>query len=203
MLNMGSAIVAVILLIILVIYNISGCAAQPGKKWVKWRTGPRKQVKLIKKLYGNPTHINSSPNGVAVWGKKALANTPFTRIMIIDEAVPHNDPTTHCDFLYATIKTVIDRDLLSDIFLISESIMYDQLKQELTVRCGHLSAVVATLALCLQVSNNQLTYTEILSKDLYAQAIRQADKKFTKNYSELELNYQKTKLRDIDESICY
>lgn len=102
----------------------------------------------ILKIFGYPSVFKDRPNGFVMWKKPGI----FEQIYIKDEAVKHGD---HCDFIYATIKVHIPQFSLPKVQDLSESLMYDRLKQELTVRCGSLSNIVQTMINALEIVSNK------------------------------------------------
>lgn len=134
---MAEVFAIIILLIILIMYR---CVSRPD-----WKTGPKIEYHRLVKKYGRPTYSNTGSNGIAIWKYPG----PFKRIMVIDENVPHG---SHCDYVYATIKYFIDPKDMVNVLKVSDSIMYDKLKEELTVRCNSIELCAATIVLVNNVN---------------------------------------------------
>lgn len=97
-----------------------------------------------------------------------LTNTPFERIEIKDESLPHPScPTPHNDYVYVTVNYDITPDKFIDITSLTGSITYDPFKKLLCVRCGTIESVVAILALCTQIGEGHLSINYIEANDLY------------------------------------
>jgi hypothetical protein len=99
-------------------------------------------------VFGYPTVFEDRPNGFIMWDNVGV----FKSIYIKDESVKHDD---HCDFVYATVSIHIPQFALDKIYDLSKSIMYDRLKNELTIRCGSLSQIVSYLAMVLEIVHNK------------------------------------------------
>jgi hypothetical protein len=136
-------------------------------------------------MLGPACYVNTRPGGTAIW-KKFKPCIPFVRVMIIDENLPHHLPTPHCDYIYVTIKYMIDSKKITQVLAISDSIMYDQLKRELTVRCGTLEDAVAT-AILVNDANKGLIDESVLSDGTeYKRVISNARKNMNKNIITLQ-----------------
>jgi hypothetical protein len=122
----------------------------------KWLPKPKERYPDVVKEFGKPFVKNFKPQGLAIWNKSQLSDTPYTQIEIRDEEIPHNCPKPHKDFLLATVPmNITDSATLTRILGLSKSLWYDQLKQELTVRCHHMGANVATALLATQIALDQ------------------------------------------------
>lgn len=111
----------------------------------------QKYNELIEEL-GEPYFIVNKPGGLVLWSKPDF----FQEIILRDESIEHSHPTKHCDFIYITVKVYIPDDTIDVIETISDSIVYDRLKKELTARCNSLETIVATLQLAMEVTYNPL-----------------------------------------------
>jgi hypothetical protein len=141
-----------------------------------WRNAkPRERYADIVRDFGAPDHISDRPGGAAVWNEDRLMGqmgTVWTKIELVDESVYHPSPAPHCDFLYATIRYRVPEEMIAAVMSISESLIYDQLKRELTARCHFMGANVATLYLATHVASGTLDIKEIKKNDLYGKAVR-------------------------------
>lgn len=178
-------IAIVVLLLIVIIYS---CLTH-----LFWRKGPRAEYYAIVNRFGKPHFVNFMPNGVAVW-KRFEEKCPFVRIMIVDENVPHDTPSQHCDFIYTTIKYHIDPKKLMDVLAISDSIMYDKLKEELTIRCESLEASMATFVLADKVHEDIVVADDIT----YKKYITDAKKDSVSNYIILQNIREKYEIKHAD-----
>lgn len=115
----------------------------------------RKYIDIVNE-FGKPCTIVNKPNGVAVWYNRDF----FTKIMLKDESIKHLKPKLHCDFLYSTVNIHIPEHIITKVLKLSESIYYDRLKKELTVRCGSMGPNVATLYLALRIIDKPHKYYE-------------------------------------------
>lgn len=191
----GPAIVAIVIILLILLLSCD-CLLGP-----RWRTGPYKEYVRTVSRFGKPSYINKRSNGVAIWSKFPKS-CPFYRIMIIDENVPHSKPMPHCDFIYTTIKYHIDPEKLMTVLNISDSIMYDKLKEELTARCHTLEANMATLLLAHDVNNDIVTPQQIATGRVYKKYIMNAHKDAVSNYNMLDSIKNNYTMRDADYSMC-
>lgn len=192
---MTGQVIAIVVVLCLVLIAC-GCLIRPH-----WRIGPKKEYHRIVTRFGNPSFVNPRPNGVAIW-EKFKKDCPFTRLMIVDESVPHNIPCSHCDYMYTTIKYHIDPKKLMDVLTISDSIMYDKLKEELTVRCATLEATMATLVLADKVHKDIITNSQVEDGIIYKRYITESQKFAVENYRLLQGISTDYKIRERDYSIC-
>jgi hypothetical protein len=165
------------ILLILIIIMICKCTKSP-----MWNPHIKKEyIRMIEK-YGKPSHVNIIPGGLAVWGNTCVGDTPFERLMIVDENVLHGN---HFDFVYATVKISIDSKILSDVLSISDTLMYDKLKEELTSRCSSMETNMATLVLADKVEKGLVPVNMI--DEVYKQEIISSNEKAHVNYTILQL----------------
>jgi hypothetical protein len=119
---------------------------------------PADRMQDIVDEFGTPNIFFNEPGGFAIWQKPDY----FEKIMLKDESIAHSKPKPHCDFLYTTINVYIPEEKICQVMMISESIMYDRLKRELTTRCHFMGANIATLFLAMQFANDELTFDEVM-----------------------------------------
>lgn len=167
-------------LILLIILMSCSCLNKPH-----WGVKPYIEYHKLVEKFGEPSFINTSPYGSAVW-KKFGKCSPFARIMIVDEKVIHTKPHNHCDFIYVTIKYHIDPKKMRDVLSISDSIMYDKLKQEVTVRCNTLETAVATIVMVDGVHNDIITNSQVSGGLMYGDYMSNARKDVVNNYRVLQ-----------------
>ena len=115
----------------------------------------------IVKKYGLPYIRVNKKGGFCVWKYDTIPEGDIhTRIVLKDEAIPHEYPKQHHDFLYSHIKVYIPPNKLNAVQNISGSIGYDPLKKELYARCGSFSANNATIRTVFDVLNDTKTKYE-------------------------------------------
>ena len=147
----------VVLLLILVI-----CGCSPG---LQWNTGSSKEYNKAYRMFGKPSSVNYSPGGIAVW-KDFAKKYPFTRLVIED---------TSTDIIYVTVKYIMDSKKISEVLSISNSLMYDDFKNELTAKSTSLGESMNLLVVSNKVHNDSITTAE-------------AEKMIGVNYAESEKN---------------
>jgi hypothetical protein len=190
---MTGQVIAFVVILLLITMGCS-CLSSPY-----WRIGPKKEYHKIVTRFGNPSFVNFRPNGAAVW-KKFKKDCPFTRLMVVDESVPHDTPGKHCDHTYTTINYYIDPKKLMDVLTISDSLMYDKLKKELTVRCSTLEANMATLVLADKVHKDIITNSKVATT--YKRYITESQKFAVENYRLLQDINSNYEMREKDYSQC-
>lgn len=164
-----------IAILISLIYIIGGIIIDPLKtEWIS--TGehnPSDRLYDLVNIYGPPTTIDRNSGGLAIWTKDTLNRLGFCwrRIVLKDEQIPHSNPTPHSDFLYTTVDYTIPDNKIQEIMGLSDSIMYDQLKKQIIVRCHFEGANKATLVLAMRIADNQTTLKQIQENGLYRKFI--------------------------------
>ena len=93
---------------------------------------------LIEK-YGEPKVMT---NNMVLWESGI---SKFKKVYVLDESIPHDSPKPHRDFVYSTMEIDVPEDLMEAVAEASESIIVDQLKNEVTARCGDIIANAITL----------------------------------------------------------
>ena len=192
---MSGQVIAFVVVLCLMLITCS-CFAKPY-----WRIGPKKEYHKLVSKFGNPSFLNPSPDGAAVW-KRFRSECPFIRLMIIDENVPHDLPSKHCDYIYTTINYYIDPKKLMDVLAISDSIMYDKLKEELTVRCHSLEVNMAILVLIDKVHKDIITQNQMADGFTYKQYIKESKKNAVDNYRILQGIKESYEMREVDYRRC-
>lgn len=124
-------------------------------------------VHILAIKYGQPSVIDPTPKGLAIWKSDKLMNTCIDRIEVRDEAVPHCIPGNHIDYVYAYVNYDIPQSKFVDITGVSNTIGYDQARKQLWVRCGTIEACIATLALATQVGEGVISINYARTNQLY------------------------------------
>jgi hypothetical protein len=107
---------------------------------------------------GPPDWISARTGGGAGWEDATLEKKGliFSSIRVMDEAVRHTSPMEHCDCLRVSVSVNIPLGYLHDVLGVSESIIYDRLKQKLSVRCHFIGAAIAALNAALDTIYHDL-----------------------------------------------
>ena len=119
--------------------------------------------------YGQPSTVDTSRGGSAIWKRERLINTVFQRIELRDELVPHCIPTNHYDFISATVNYDVSPSKFLDINSVTGGITYDPLKKELTSRGNSMNENIVALALAIQIVEDQLSLPYAQANGLYIQ----------------------------------
>src|SRR3990172_6722884 len=93
---------------------------------------PKEYYKVIVSQYGFPDYIEADR---VIWIDPFLN---VKRVVLIDEEILHLEPKRHYDFVYSTADIQVSADLASTLAYVSGSIIIDQLKGQVTARCGNL-----------------------------------------------------------------
>lgn len=105
---------------------------------------PSTSLTDLVKEFGRPSLFDPKKGGVAIWDKNDLKGTPYERIEIRDEQIPHDKPQKHVDFLYSWYRIDIPEHKIGGLHQISESISYDPLKKIMVARCHDMRPNVVT-----------------------------------------------------------
>jgi len=97
-------------------------------------------VKELIEKYGEPDVTSDS---MILWEDGRISD--FDKVYVRDESIEHDFPKPHRDFVYSTMTINIPEDLMEAVAKASESIIVDQLKNEVTARCGNIIANAITL----------------------------------------------------------
>jgi hypothetical protein len=152
-----------------------------------WKIDPKREYYKAVSLFGKPYYVGYSPGGVAIW-KKFKTPSPFKRIMITDSCVEHSHTASgpsHNDCIYTTIKYRVDPKKIMDILRVSDTVMYDKLREELTVRCNSIEDNIAVLVLVDSV--HQDLVPSHLVPDEYEKSVKSASKNMVTNYRTLQI----------------
>ena len=90
--------------------------------------------------YGDPDAVTDN---MVLWEDNRISE--FTKVYVLDESIAHDSPAPHRDFVYSTMEIKVPEDLMEAVAKASESIIVDQLKNEVTARCGDIIANAITL----------------------------------------------------------
>ena len=105
---------------------------------------PAQRLPDLVKEFGVPNTFDGQSGGSAIWNKSSLKGTPYERIEIKDEQIPHDKPAKHTDFLYSYYKIDIPEHKINGLSKISKSISYDPLTKIMIARCHDIKPNVVT-----------------------------------------------------------
>jgi hypothetical protein len=108
------------------------------KNW-KFKDAKSYANKLIEK-YGAPDAVTDN---MVLWEDDKISE--FKKVYVMDESIPHDSPKPHQDYVYSTMEISVPEDKMQAIADASESIIVDQLKNEVTARCADIIANAITL----------------------------------------------------------
>lgn len=172
---------------------------QSALQWLNCRGlfNPTKAFEHETKRIGTPDMLDTGPGGLAVWRRDTLRKQqlPLCEVVLRDELVPHEFPTPHNDFLYATYRLSVPDDKVYDVIRLSDSVFYDTLKCEITVRCQSLGAIFATLYLASLVADGTLSID--VAKNMYGRAVSQTmpgDPSYNPDAEQTYINHLSEKL---------
>ena len=137
-------IVIVLLIIFLWVYYYTTC---PDIEWYK---NVKEEYKSIKNRFGLPRFF-SNEGKVVLW-EGLGEDVPFSRIMLENR---REYPLT------LTIKYFIGSFKLPDILEISDTLIYDTLKKELTVRSNTISEGMRVLVVVSKFNKDLLTTRQV------------------------------------------
>jgi hypothetical protein len=116
---------------------------------------PKSQYPELVAEFGNPDIIRNEPKGAAIWFNKKLINANVTsqKIVLADDLIFDPYPSSHYDFIYVVININISKDLLCNILTVYPSVIYDQLKNELTIRGESMKTIMVILNTIFKMIN--------------------------------------------------
>lgn len=122
---------------------------------IKWMKPSQEAFYEAKNIFGIPDVIvPTSFNEKAMWNNNsiALAGYSLSKLIVKNEIVNHCCPTPHIDCVYGTVNVDIkDSEKMLAILGTSTSFMYDQGKNQLTVRCCCLGTILAHLVFATNI----------------------------------------------------
>jgi hypothetical protein len=106
----------------------------------------------------------------------------INQICVRNEMVKHDSPIKHIDFVYSKADIKINPEQACLLNKASQSIIIDQLKGQVTARCGQLTKNHVTLGVAQRVSKNDAKFTSANIKEKYETRIKtnKTIKKFPK-----------------------
>ena len=157
-----------------------------------WQSNPaKKALARLTEILGEPDWISEQEGGECVWTEKTISEKGlfFSEIRIVDENLLHESlQNTHCDYLYVSVRTKINKKYLKDVLSVSPSIRYDDLKEELTARCFNIGACVVILLLALILIYNFHDQLEMSYLEQYYINKSQNKEGFIENYQKLYIH---------------
>lgn len=121
---------------------------------------PGKRLPDLIKEFGFPDYFDPKSGGGAVWKKESLKDTPYHRIEIRDEQIPHDKPKKHVDFLYSWYGVEVPPQKIGGLHKISKSISYDPLKKMMRARCHDMRPNVVTHWIVKKYAKGDITIDE-------------------------------------------
>lgn len=126
----------------------------------QWRNPEAiKEAINIMNYWGTP---NILTHNKAVWFKIG----GFDRVMVKDEAVAHNEPKFHLDYLHCTKQTPVPPEYQNQLAAFMPNLIFDGLKKEVTVRCNDMVANAVSLGFVDAVIKGEVeaTYDEFMNR---------------------------------------
>ncbi len=126
------------------------------------------RVNQLFKVIGLPDTLNLEPGGIAEWKRvdpflreknmypkniNGKHKNIYSKLVILDEEIPHIVPAPHTDWFYAYMYMDIPEHKLNDVRALTESISYDTMSRQIYARCHFFPALLVTLYLAKQIAN--------------------------------------------------
>lgn len=134
---------------------------------IAWKNaGAAAYLPIAIQLYGEPDFIEYGAGGMAIWNAQKLQQhgMPFVEVRLCDDDVAHCFPTSHSDFLKATIHYELSgADCtgypigMRKVLRANGSLTYDPEKRWLSAKCNSHGNVVAMLVLGTRINSGQVT----------------------------------------------
>jgi hypothetical protein len=146
----------------------------------------------MKKLFGDPSYLDSRPGGVAMWsfresnGESNGSHTmPFTRIVVRDK-IPQRGAGIG-DHIYVTIPYSLDSADKQRVLRATDSIEYDESRNEMTAGSNTLESAMALLVFVDKVSRNIISYSDILEGKKFGDCMAASHPRGKDNYIRLQI----------------
>jgi hypothetical protein len=121
---------------------------------------PAMRLPQLISSFGQPSVLDANSGGSAIWNKQQLHGTPYERIEIRDEQIPHDQPKKHTDFLYSWHKLYIPDHKVGGLHKISESLNYDALKHLVCARCHDMKLNIVSHWIVKKYAEDELSIDE-------------------------------------------
>jgi len=107
------------------------------------------QYQLLVSNFGYPDVVRNKQDGAAIWFNKGILD----KIVLADE--PTNIANPAQKYFLSTVTNIdIPDDLLCDIIKLDNSIYYDKIKNDLTIRSDHIGTNIAILYAVIELIQN-------------------------------------------------
>lgn len=209
-LNQGLIISIMIIIIYIAIYWHTKQLSY-FTKWTSEHNGESARIALptIVQQLGYPSQIDPRAKGGAIWFENTLRDHGiicFNMVLILDEAIPTEEPVPHATFLYIwsplripfEYATKAYWERLGQLLQLSKSITYDRVKEEICVRTNSLGAGKATIMLAQQVAEGNLNLLIAETYEVLKKLIEATDPKSPNYDPQAEHNYMNEICRFID-----
>jgi hypothetical protein len=150
---------------------------------LSWKSASRREYGKMVKRFGKPFYYSSLKGGTAVW-KKFKPSCPFLRVAVIDDL----SKSCECskNIVHVTTKYQMDSSRIPDMLKISDTIKYDKLKEEITVKNNSLEECMAMIILAHRVSKNSVSLSEVEKNNLVRKYCSHANVNAVPNYRILQ-----------------
>lgn len=121
--------------------------------------------KSLIKEFGQPDQFTDS---CLVW----YNISQFTETYLQDESIPHEFPAPHRDFCYSTKVIPVDTKFAKTLAHTTGSIIIDGLKNQVTARCGSITANAITLGFVQDLVDGKISNNPEKAKKEYGRRIK-------------------------------
>lgn len=119
-----------------------------------WRNDePVERAREFVERYGEPDEITRNR---LIWHD----NGPWLRTTIVDEAIDHEYPVPHQDFLYQVASYSVNADKACDALKFDGSVLLDKVNGEVGSRCHMEKANFITTNMAVEIMEGQRTWKE-------------------------------------------
>ena len=155
----------VILILTLIVLIILVVLFMYLSKTPQWNQDVANSYPSLVQQFGSPDLFDPKSGGVAIWySDDKLNGSPWNSVALSDEMIPHCCPAPHYDFLTCSCcMNISDKDLFEVVLSMSKSVWYDQLTNNLYVRCMSLDKNVASALLVSQILLENVNVNATLS----------------------------------------
>lgn len=112
------------------------------------------KYKDLVEAYGNPDSLINEYGGIAIWLNRSF----YKRIELYDTVNINDFPYPHNNIICLVIHIVIEKGLVDKILNICANISYDNINNDIYIRCPSINYGNAILAIILLILNKKLTF---------------------------------------------
>ncbi|MDD3647181.1 MAG: hypothetical protein PHS44_01605 [Candidatus Dojkabacteria bacterium] len=143
-----------------------------------WNDKPREAAKRLVEYYGDPDEICKNR---LIWHN---TRDGWKRTVLVNQAIPHNFPDSHFDFLEQVIDYQVPLDMYTPLAKYDGSIIVERTKGEISARCGGTSMNFVAINLAHEIIQGKRSVEDAREKytELYQEYANGKESEYTKGF---------------------